>query len=559
MREFLLVLKISLIDGLNLNGMKPKNIDKKRLWVVALIILCIPSIGILYRGYLNLISNFSEAFVAISQEGFLVALSYNVISLLTLMFGFTYVSSYFYFSKSTDTLIPLPLKNSSILASKFVMIYLYELVFSILFISPILFNIGKLQSYGFLYYFKSIVSILLVPVFPLGLAAIIMIFLMRLTNLSAKKDLVRSFTLYLSMIVLIGAQLYLRKIFSEIDFTSNNDFFMKLVTDNTFLIESFAYTNPVARWLGLGFVSGDVSNFLNYSLFVIANLLTFAGFIYVGNKIYLEGIIGGNEVASTTKVITDKELDNQVSKRSNVFFSIAKIDFLTIIKTPIFMINCIGVIIILPVILLFSLFNEGTEIKQQILNLQANYQDILPLLIAGGIILIIAMSTTQSTTFSRDGKAFWISRIIPVSPAQHVIGRSIVPFFISLALTIIVVGTSVYFLELEVVTIILITGLALLGVLPIIFLGIAVDGYSPKTTWDNPQRAVKQNLNVLVAFVVYGVLIYGLWKLFDLMQSSFDSLSIVYGIYIVILMIVTVGSFYIASKVIDDKFSQHIN
>ena len=59
-----------------------------------------------------------------------------------------------------------------------------------------------------------------------------------------------------------------------------------------------------------------------------------------------------------------------------------------------------------------------------------------------------------------------------------------------------------YFLKLDFVYLILPVILGIVGGVPISLIGLIVDLKRPLLDWTNPQRAVKQNLNVLIALAV---------------------------------------------------------
>lgn len=119
-----------------------------------------------------------------------------------------------------------------------------------------------------------------------------------------------------------------------------------------------------------------------------------------------------------------------------------------------------------------------------------------------------SLNGTASSTFSREGAQFWMSKIIPVSPREQVTAKFLHSYMISLlgiaASTIVFVA----FLHLELGTLAPAWLLALAGSVPMTALGMIIDLARPLLDWTNPQKAIKQNLNVLFGILAdIGILV----------------------------------------------------
>ncbi|HPM00289.1 MAG TPA: hypothetical protein PLS45_10430, partial [Bacillota bacterium] len=87
----------------------------------------------------------------IRQEGLILVTGFSISSLTIFFFGIFYVMSVFYFSKDIESLLPLPLKPSEILAAKFTVAMLYEYLTEAIFLGPILIGYGIASKAGLLY------------------------------------------------------------------------------------------------------------------------------------------------------------------------------------------------------------------------------------------------------------------------------------------------------------------------------------------------------------------------------------------------------------------------
>lgn len=101
--------------------------------------------------------------------------------------------------------------------------------------------------------------------------------------------------------------------------------------------------------------------------------------------------------------------------------------------------------------------------------------------------------------------------------------------------------------------IILIILIGLLGSIPMTQIGMLIDISRPMLVWDNPQRAMKQNFNLLITMGVCTLIVMGL---FFLVKSLIFNIDIVY-IYIIIAGILSLMSIILHNilvKLIDRQF-----
>ncbi|WP_113672028.1 putative ABC transporter permease subunit [Vallitalea guaymasensis] len=557
MRDIIRLTKVSLISGFNLHSFNIKNIRiNKKLWKLLLAIAIIITFAVMYIGYCRFIDKLSLTFIQMNQSYYFNALLYNIMSLLIFIFGIPYIMAYFYFSKETEMLLALPIKPKNILVSKFLLLMIYEYIIVFLAVTPAFIINGIHQNAGLVYYVISVILLLIIPMAPLALCSIILMLVARVTNFSSKRNLIRGIFLFLITFLAIGIQIYLQ---NNAVLIEQGEFYQNLLTNNETLINMLGNINPLAKCLGTSLVSTlTIRSIMNLLIFIIVNLMFFGLFVFVGDKVYLDGIIGGNEVRSKKKELTDKEFNREINKKSSSpYLAIFKIDFITILKTPIYLFNCYGAAIIVPIIIILPLMFGG-EISSisidSILDLYYVNTDFANFIIAGALILTCLFNPTSATTFSREGKYFWISRMIPVKSRDQIIGRSISALLPQIFLVIVLIIGLNSVLDVEIGTYIIGCGLGLLSSLPIILLGMIVDIQRPLLNWSNPQRAVKQNMNVIVTMLLGSIIVLGLggltWLLLRLMVDSI----IIFIIDLFIILLLTIILYKILKNKIQVRF-----
>lgn len=133
---------------------------------------------------------------------------------------------------------------------------------------------------------------------------------------------------------------------------------------------------------------------------------------------------------------------------------------------------------------------------------------------------ISASNAVTSSSISREGQNLYVSKYLPAPYKVQIMAKvlsGVVISLIGLTLMLIIAGVL---LKIPLYMIILIAIAALVGIIFISFTGVIIDLFNPKLHWDNEQKAVKQNLNVLFNMLV-GAIFAGL-TVFVSVEFEFD-------------------------------------
>ena len=164
----------------------------------------------------------------------------------------------------------------------------------------------------------------------------------------------------------------------------------------------------------------------------------------------------------------------------------------------------------------------------------------LPIILILALFMICGSSLngTAASTFSREGAQFWISRVIPVSPREQVAAKFFHSYLIGVLGVVAALIPAVVLYPLRPAHVAIAAGLALITVVLLTAVGMIIDLARPLLDWTNPQKAIKQNLNVLLAmFADVGILIAFYFGIRFLMKTGADNNAIVcllYGILILL-------------------------
>jgi len=198
--------------------------------------------------------------------------------------------------------------------------------------------------------------------------------------------------------------------------------------------------------------------------------------------------------------------------------------------------NSIGAVIIIPFALAIPIFTTDPQMLSTVTQFyNESNMPIINLILSAFIIFIAANNGIGATTFSREGKQFWISRIVPIKIEHQIMGKILSSVFVQILALGIILGGARIMIPLKLSTILIVTILGILGSIPVTELAMLIDITRPLLDWDNPQKAMKQNMNVffsLLAGMAY-IFISALFVLFMLKLklgplAIYLSLAVVY-------------------------------
>jgi ABC-2 type transport system permease protein len=112
-----------------------------------------------------------------------------------------------------------------------------------------------------------------------------------------------------------------------------------------------------------------------------------------------------------------------------------------------------------------------------------------------------SLNGTASSTFSREGGQFWMSKVIPVTPRDLVAAKLVHSYAISVLGVAVSAIALVAIFHLPARLLAPAVGLALVAGMLLTIVGMLIDLARPLLDWTNPQKAIKQNLNVLFAML----------------------------------------------------------
>jgi len=483
----------------------------------------------------------------IGQEGVVLSWGIAINSAIIFVFGIFYVISTFYFSSDVEVLLPLPLKPSQIMGAKFLVVTIYEYLTTAVFFLPIWITYGIFMGCGPLFYLYGLIVYLLMPVTPLAAASVIIMIIMRFTNLSKYKDTVKILGGMIGVFIGVGTNIVMQNVMG----TMSQEQMMDLIQrgDNSLVILTSGIF-PTARWGAQAMIRyGEPSGLFSILLYAGFSVIIYLLILWLGQLLYLRGVMGLSETGSTRNKSNRLELEKEAVKGS-VIGTYALIELKLLFRTPIYFINCVMINFLWPVFIVLPLIFQPAEVNiihelGNILNKPGTEGMILAGSFAAALFLSATNGTT-STSISREGQQLFVKKYLPINYKQQLTAKILPGFILGYVSVLIMVLFAIFMFKLPLWLGLLILAVGWLPVLFTCFTGLLIDIYNPKLDWDSEQKAVKQNINVLynmLAGVIPGLLTIVTFSFSSSLLITFVILTGVYGLlcYIIGKLLYTKG------------------
>lgn len=522
MNKFLALFKADFINSYSLSSIlrgKVRKEDKKKILLTLFMILCfLPA----YIGIIFLLNSIFQVYRSIGQETSFLVLGFGISQAIMFFLGILFVYSKYYYSKDIEGLLHLPIKSSSIVASKFLTIIISEYLTSLPIVLPFLIIYGKNIDIDLRFIIYSLFLLLLNPIIPMVLASVLVILFIRYTDFGKKKDLLRLVTglVFIGLIILI--QIKINRISSVVD----EDLIMELIMkDSNFLFDKLTQVFPMSFLIARSLINFNNIKGLMYFLgFIVINMFSMYLLLTISERLYLEGLfsLGGD--------IKKKRKYKLSYRRKSIKYAIMKKEILMIVKTPVYFMNSILSLILIPIILIISLSTGSGNPIDSLSQVGVDLNSI-SIYIAGFLLFVTSSIAISNTSISREGSNFWINQTLPIKAEDQVLGRLYGSLIIQNMGNLIYLIILKFVLNLSSINLLIIFLINFFGGIVIAQIGLLVDGLKPKLIWSNPQEVIKRNFNVMVSLILsslYLVVVYfsGL-RLLNISNKLYLSLFIV--------------------------------
>jgi ABC-2 type transport system permease protein len=501
--------------------------QKKDRWLVPVFALAFAGLIPFFYGFVRTIRILYYALKPMGQESAIPAVGLMAGQVLIMIFGLYYIISAFYFSRDMEMLVPLPLRPFQVVLSKFAVILANEYLTVSFIILPFMITFGVLAGGTAGYWVNAAIVYLALPVIPLAIVSVLVVVMMRFVNLSRKKDAL----ILIGSIALIAFWLainFLLQRADQADIGAGN--LAHFFTSPDSLLNRVGARFPPSIWATKALVHGFSADGLkNLAMFLGASLLCFGAMLFLAERLFYKGAIGLSEANLRRRVMTHDEMSRRVSSGHGAVSAIFVREWRIMNRTPVFLLNGIMVSILLPAMLLMMSKSGSVPFGRTLLQ-STESRDSTPVVLILALFMTIcgSFNSTASSTFSREGSQFWISRIIPVAPREQIEAKFLHSYLVSVLGIVIALAVICFLFPAQAGTVFEALVLALVASVLFTDVGMMIDLARPLLDWTNPQKAVKQNLNVMIANIVEIVILTALyWGVKALLKAGLTGIVLV--------------------------------
>lgn len=428
--------------------------------------------------------------------------------LLSLVFGLFYVISAFYYARDLGHLVPLPLTPAQVIGSKFGVVLANEWVTMLPILAPPLLVYGFLAHPGALYWPKALLVFLTVPVLPLAAGSLFALGLMRLIGSSRQRDWLMVFGTLLAMVIALGTQFVMQAAGPGMSPAR----VAQLTTD---LVGQAGRLFPPAIWATRALQPGQPAGGLGALVLVLlVNAAGVAVLWLASQRLFYRGLLASLEAPVRRHKLTRSALAARLERSRPALGALVWREWAVLWRTPLFVMNTLLPMVIVPAIAIGSNLTIG-RIPDKDLEPLYRFLDTADLGAMGPLLGVAASAVMclfgllGATALTREGRQFWISRLIPVTPQVQVIAKLTFSAGVALA------GSLLIGVPIGIVTrfsvwgwLYWLTG-SILACVGLSAVQLCLDLWRPKLNWTDPQVAIKQNFNVVIAMVAAAALVVG--------------------------------------------------
>ncbi len=525
MRKLNAMIRIQLKDFFSryTQQMNIKNPILRRMIVVLPLLILMPMV--------IMTSTLYKTFSLIGMPELTMTYSYVIATFFAFVTAIPLVISIYFYAKDLGLVATLPVSENTIVFSKLTTIYVYLVAISIGFFGV---SVG---FYSFMDGFKplslliGIIVTLLLPLMPMILAVLVILPFMSFIGGKKKRNLM----VIVGNIVLLVMILTVQMLFTRMEmnpaemeaFFLNEDSIMALI----------GHRFPPSVW-ATKVILGSASSGLAFLSINVA----FVGILRIGSKWMYQGALTRyNQVSVSGK--KGKIVYQSMSKRQ----LLVKRHVGIIINNPTFLLNTV-LTILLPVLMVGIYMLTGQFDLDMLMH--PSLRPYMALIFTGVIATPCLVGALSATAITREGKAFWETRVLPISVEDNLRARIECSMLIYMLGSIILGVLSIILMPLTLWDIIMAIFVCISATVFFSTVDLIINIKRPFLTWSNPTAAVKNNLNIMLALVlrlVIGAAGYGIYAL----TSQFSQYAFL-GILTIMFILLSV----IASYLVYGKFKQ---
>lgn len=386
--------------------------------------------------------------------------------------------SQLYEARDNELLLSLPVPPSAILASRMVVLLLFNAVFGLMVVAPagVVWLTQVSASVG-----QILIFLLIFLAMPFLSLAVSSVFGWLLALISTR---VRNKSLFSTLfsLLFLGVYFYF--------YSQAYTYIQYLAVHGQQVAEKLGAVAPLV-WLGRAVAEGNALLMLPVLLvelvpFVLVTLLLSATFI---------------KVATANRGFAHVRYREKTLRTSSADTALLSRELKRFVSCPGYMMNAGIGLIFVAALGVFALIKPDLfeMLGQQMAGGDAT---LLPLLAAAAVCLMNSMVMISAPSISLEGSRLWIVQSIPVRPQQVLKAKLNTHFFVSLPFMVFTSAALAFVLKADALSAVLLIVLPLVYCLWCAIMGLVLNLYFPRFDWINEIQPIKQGISTMLAMLV---------------------------------------------------------
>lgn len=427
------------------------------------------------------ISVMSYAYIRIGMTEIIPAYLLAATSLIILFYTFSRTGNVIFDLKVYEKEIPLPVKPSAIVISRFFTMYFTNVVMSCLVMLPGMGVYAWFLKPGPSFYIMTLLGIFLLPLLPITIATAAGVLILAISSRVKHKNFI---TILLSVLLTVGVVVISLVLSLQSEGMTEYEFSQI----SSLIFSQIGRSYPPALLFSEGVVNG---NWGAYLFFASISLGVFIVFVQLTGWKFVDICTALSATTAKKNYVLTRLPQNSALK------ALFKKEIKRLFSSTLYILNT-SIGYILMVVFSIGLLAMGKDKISSVLQLTGPIQDFIPLILA----VMCVISPTTVSSISMEGRQWWIIQSIPVS-AKTVFDSKIL-VNLTIALPCYAAAICLLFIAFPMS----ITGYVWLLVLPLLYilftsvLGITINVKMPIFNWESEAVVVKQSASVLICMLV---------------------------------------------------------
>ena len=396
LKQLAALVKLQLVNlyGINVyRNLKDPKEKKKKFWLGV-------AYGAVVIMMMSYVGGLSYAYVYIGLADILPAYLIMLTSLIILMFSVFKTGDIIFQKNFYDILSSLPLKNSAIVISRFVRLYVENLVLAIGVMMPAIAVFGVLAKPDWSFYAIGLIVALFIPLLPITISVFIGALIVAISSRSKHKNLVSVFLSILLVVGIMVGSMGLSTVTEEIDIQVLQNLLSTI-------LEFIGKIYPPAVWLGNAMLTGD---FLTCFTCVGGGFAVFAVVMWIVSTKY-KWISEGLHSTSAKHNYKMENLESThmlgalYQREFKRYFASSVYVTNTIVSPIMGMLFAIAMIFVTP----DQLASMAPEFYAET-GVMLEMRNMFPLALA----MTFSMMPITAVSISMEGKQWWIVKTLPI-------------------------------------------------------------------------------------------------------------------------------------------------